>query len=808
VLRTYVVTALRALRRHLGYTVVNVGGLAVGIAACLLIGLYVRHEWSYDRFHEDAERIHRVVGDYGASVEPVAPWPAVRTLRQQNPSLTIAPFFEVDALVGRKTRHTNEKHVYVAKPAFFDVFTFPLRRGEATLGRPYTAVLTPDMAEKYFGDADPIGKSLEVTGLTRDSTLSVTVTGVLEPIPDASHFHPRLVVSWATLDAAFGFSEKQRNSWQGGAFRAYLKVPEGTPPSALGDRFTRQVQQRAEDQWSTDVSFWLQSITAIHLHSDFTLEIEPNGSAAYVYLFIGVGGIILLLAGVNFVNLALARSVERTREVGVRKAVGAGRGHIVRQFLAEAAVLAGGAAALALGLAAAALPLFRTLTGIPLARGVLVEPATLALLAGIAAVVALGSASYPAFVLSRFDPATVLGSASRGAARGGRQASGLRRGLIVFQFAAAVVLAAGTIAAAWQLDYLQAADLGFAKEQVVTVPMPPSATDGRPAFQRELEQQPGVQAVSRASASLPASLVRSAGFAFAEADRPKKDYHNLRFVTVGRDFFEALGAEPAAGRFFDPDRAADASTVVVNRAAADLLAQDLAPDAPMPEAALGRTLTSTVDWLVDQSRVVGVVEDVRLATLYESAEPVVFVPTSILHRTYYLRVDGAGAEPALTEAEEVWNEFFPDAPFAYEFADRAFASAYRADQRTGTLFGVFAALAFAIAGLGMFGLAAFAVRQRRREIGVRKAIGATAEQIVGLLSKDFVRLVAWAIGVAVPVAYVGIRWWLGTFARHIDLGGSVFLLASGGAIVVALTAVGLQAVRAARIDPAQVLRSE
>jgi len=811
-LRNYFRTALRALRRRLGYTIINVVGLAIGIAACLLIGLYVRHEWSYDRFHDDADRIHRIVGDYGETQMATTQWPVIREIRREHPSLTVAPFFATDAVVGRKTRRFNEDQVFIAQPSFFDVFTFPAQRGmaRAAFERPYTAVLTPQMAEKYFGDANPIGKSLRMAGLWGDNSVSVTVTGILEPIPDASHFHPRIIVSWATLNAAFNFSEQMRGNWSGGAFRAYLKVPEGTQPAALANRFTTQALERADDRWNPqEVSLRLQPITAIHLHSSLDFELEPNGSAAYVYLFIGVALIILVLACVNFVNLALARSAERTTEVGVRKAIGAGRGQIIWQFLTETFLLSVGALGLALGFSAAAGPLFQSLTGIAFRLEVLTEPIPLAILAGVTVVTAFGAASYPALVLSRFDPGEVLGGRSQGGLKGSsRRTSRLRRGLVVFQFAVAVALGASTTVAYWQLNYLQTTDLGFDEQQVVTVPMPPSAPNARRPFQREAAQQPGIQAVSRGSASLPARLLRHAQFALADQGVADENRPELRFVTVDYDFFEALGVETVAGRTFQRGRAADSSAVVLNETALDLLVQDLPADQRTPSAATGRSLEGSVPWLIETPTVIGVVEDAHLGTMYESIKPTIFVLSSLLQDTYYMRLDASQTEPTLSRARSAWEKVYPDAPFAYEFADQAFASAYRSEQRTSTLFGVFAALALVIAGLGLFGLAAFATQQRRKEVSIRKAFGASMGQLIGRLSKDFVALVGVAILIALPVAYVALTQWLSTFAYHIDLGVRPFVLASGGALLIALVAVGAQAVRTARVDPSAVLRDE
>jgi len=810
-LRNDFTTTIRALRRHLGYSVINVVGLAVGIAACLLIALFVRHELSYDDFHEDADRIHRLVSDWGNTAMPASTWPTIDAIQEQNPSLTLAPFFEASAVVHRETKQFNEDPVFVARPSFFEVFTFPTRRGSAqkAFERPYTAVLTPTMADKYFGDTNPVGKTLEMTGLNfGDRTVEVTVAGVLEPIPEASHFHPRIIVSWATMDAAFNFTENNSES-SGGGFRAYMTVPQGIAPDSLAATFTEQAEARRGDDWR-GATLRLQSLTDIHLYSDLSLEIEPNGSAAYVSLFAAIALFILLLAGVNFVNLSTARSLDRAQEIGVRKTIGAGRPQIIRRFLAETVVLVGIAVVLAVGLAVAARPLFQALTGISLPLDAFTAPYTLAALGAIILITTLGAGSYPAFVLSRFDPARVLGGSPGGTRNGGTGGTVLRKGLIVFQFATAVVLVAGTITAYWQLDYLQEAHLGFDAEQVVTVPRPPAAesTAVSRSFQREVVQQPGVTAVSQASEAMPGDLQASVGAAVSGRGVAPEERHKLRLVTVGHDFFETLGVTPVAGRAFERGRPADSSGVVLNRAATERLVTDLPSDQRTLDAAVGRSLDVSVGFLGRDLEVIGVVDDLHLATLHQRIEPMAFFLTPILNDTYYLRIDAGEMEPGLAGVEQVWQRFFPNAPFAYEFADESFAAAYRADQQTATLLSVFAGLAMFVACLGLFGLAAFAARKRRHEIGVRKAVGASMEQVVGLLSKDFLRLVALAIVVAVPVAYLALTQWLDAFAYHITLGPGVFLLAGGGALLVALLTVSTQALRAARIDPATVLRNE
>jgi putative ABC transport system permease protein len=499
--------------------------------------------------------------------------------------------------------------------------------------------------------------------------------------------------------------------------------------------------------------------------------------------------------------------VERAREVGVRKAVGAGRGQLIRQFLLEAVVLSGAALVLTVGLVALALPLFRTLTGTSITFSILTDPFTLAALVGITVIAALGAGSYPAFVLSRFDPAQAL----RGRSRDGGHGATLRRGLVVFQFAAAVCLIAGTGAAFLQLDYLRAADVGFDPSQVLTVEAPGNPMQGDlrtrfAAFKQELLQQPTVDHVAIASERFPTELLNGAAMYLTGAGVSVDSVRSMRMVDVGTDFFETIGVEIVAGRTFR--QGADSSwSFVVNRAAYEVLARQLETPPTGPEELIGREVLS--GWRGGQrGPLIGVVENFNLSTLHEAIEPVVFFREGRNLDTYLVRIRPGDVDAALAAVAATWQRVFPDWPFQYTFADAAFDQAYRTEQRLGQLVGVFAGLAVLIACLGLFGLAAYTAQQRTKEIGIRKAVGASVVSIVALLSRDFATLVAIAIALAVPVAYVGLHQWLTTFAYRIDLGPALFAGAGGVALIVAVLTVGVQALRAARTDPAQVLRSE
>ncbi|NBB75451.1 MAG: FtsX-like permease family protein [Bacteroidetes bacterium] len=789
------------MRRHAGYTAINVVGLAVGITVCLLITLYVRHELSYDRFHDDADRIVRVVSDWGDFSVPATSWPVVKSLEADYPDIPIARLLQTDAVIEYEDTQYGGEDIFITNPSFFDVFSFSLRRGdpETALRRPYTAVITPALAQKYFDGADPIGKTVTV-----DNQYQVEITGIAEAAPTASHIHYNMLVSWATLNAAFNYEEQFEESWGANSIYTYLLLPEGAPPSMIESQFPDFIDRHAGEDWN-GATLSLQPLTSIHLHSHHNSEIEPNSTVAVLSVFGLIAALVLVLACVNFMNLATARATERATEVGVRKTVGAARGQLIRQFFAESMLMAALALGLALVLAVAALPVLQTLTGLSFTAGGVLRPSTLAALVVITGVAGGLAGSYPALYLSRFQPTHVL----RGRFRSGGGNARLRQVLVVFQFAISAVLIVGTGVAYQQLGYLRSAPLGFDQEQVISVPMQSgNLVRQYSTFRSELLQAPEVTNVSVASTELPSELPDGNGFGFADAGLPRDSLRGLRMIGVGHDFFETLGVAVVAGRTFSLDRPSDSTAFVMNEEAFRLLAQDLPKAINSPQDVIGRRIKSWGDWPFGDAPLIGVVDNFHMATLHEAVEPMIFFIRPDMFNTYYVRFKTASVQEAVASLEVTWQRVFPDWPFAYTFADQSFDAAYRAEQRLGQLFGLFAGVAILIACLGLFGLAAFTTQQRTKEIGIRRALGATVMGVVALLTKDFVRLVAVAVVLAAPVAYFALDQWLKTFAHRIDLGASVFLIAGSGALLVALLTVSVQALRAARTDPARALRSE
>jgi putative ABC transport system permease protein len=794
-LRNYLLVALRSFRRRLGFASINVVGLGVGIACCAVIALYVWGELSYDEFHEDAELIYRVESDWrpaGGNISLASVnFPFVRVLRTEYPEYPIATFWRGggSGSVQRGEMIFREENIFYASPEFFDVFSFGVERGdEATaLTEPNTVVLTREIAQRYFGDEDPIGETLRL--FNEDD---FTVVGVLAPPAGPTHLPLTVLIYWDTeFDPSWGANN---------AF-TYIRFPSHEAAAAMEASFPDLIERHAGDSWPGS-TLSLRPLTDIHLHSNHTGELSAGGNSAYVTLFGIVAVFILLLAGVNFVNLSTARSLERAREVGVRKSMGAFQGQLSRQFLTEAVVLAFAGLMVAVLLVAVAVPLLTALIDRPLLPNAGMLLLAVAVAVGGTLLVGVGGGLYPAFALSRFDPVEVL----RGRFSAGRGGVRLRQGLVVFQFAVAVVLLVGTFVVYNQLQYLRTADLGFDESQVLAVRGPGATTEQRLAFFEVLEAEASIEKVASLSENMPAELrggtsARLADLPPTEDDETPQGFQ-VRPVGVSAEFFTTLGVPLLAGRDFRAGSSADSASVIFNESAARALIALMPERYTSPQDLVGEMVVS-----IGERQVLAVVPDFHMASLNERVERMGFYFGGA-GTTYAVRIAPGSVIPALGAVREHWEAFFPAAALEYYFVDQAFAAAYRAEEQLSLLALLFAALAILVACLGLFGLAAYAAQQRRKEIGVRKVLGASVGGVVALLSKDFVRLVAIAVVIGAPVAYLGVSRWLEGFPSRVELGVGPFLLAGVVAILIALVTVSGQALRAAMSDPVKAIRSE
>jgi len=773
-LRNYLTVALRALRRSKGYTVINVVGFAVGIAVCLLIVLYVRHELSYDTFHEKSERLYRIVSqDSTGELSGATQAPMASAMARDFPAVEKAA-----RLYGRsKTLFSyGQKRFYVedglrADSTFFDMLTFPLMRGNAeTALQPGSIVLTEATAERFFGSENPMGQTL-----TLGTDEQRTVTGVVREPPSNSEITYDYLVPMP--ESLYGASLSRWNRFKG--VETLVLLEEGQSPASVEAELPDFAETYIGDALGPGQTFSLLPLEDVYLS-----EIGA-GDPRYLYVFSAIAALILLIACINYVNLATARSAQRAKEVGVRRAVGARRGQVARQFLGESVLLCGMALVGAVGLARALLPVFNALIGKDIAF--VQSGAVLAGFAGAVLGVGLLAGLYPALFLSSFRPTDVL----RGRLGGRFSGGALRKGLVVFQFAVSVALIAGTAVVFQQLRYVQTKKLGLDEEQVVAVPLESEDLQERyRTVRQEMLALPGVTEVTGTSAAL------TEGFAGGYTTPEGTDERRLvKFVNVAPNFTETLGIELAAGRDFSRERS-DEQAILINEAAAR-------------EFGWAEPLGKTIPFFGEERRVVGVAKDFHFASMREEIAPLILIPEAE-SADYVMARLGAGTHvpSALDALEATYGQFGSAYPFAYSFLGDDYGALYRSEQRTGRVLAVFAALAVLIAGLGLFGLAAFAAEARSKEIAIRKALGASEWGVVRLLSKDFLLLVSAGFVLAVPVAWWATRQWLEGFAYRVDLGLWTFLVAGALALLVAAVTVSGQALRAARTNPAQALRDE
>jgi putative ABC transport system permease protein len=805
-IRSFFLVALRTIRRQRGFAFINIFGLAAGIACCLLIALLVLDERAYDRHHEHADRAYRVVTAVTAPNTPqdhfaVTSRPMGAALRERYPEVAAAVRLVPTSLpVRRGADVVRDLDVYYAEPGLFEVFTFPMAEGDpaSALAEPYAVALTERAARRLFGDGPALGQSLVLF-----DTLGVQVTGVLQDPPTTSHFSFDLLVSYATYEVLQPMLPEP--DWLNLGVYTYLLLQPGVDAAAFEEKIRGLVQEEFGEVLApvgVEVEVGLEPLPEIYLHSRRQAAIGPVGDARLVTAFAAIALFVLLIACVNYMNLATARSLQRAREVGVRKALGAGRGPLVGQFLGESVLTVGLALVVALLLVAVTLPWFNAVSGKAFSFWSLLRPEGLLALLGLVLVVGVVAGSYPAAVLSAFQPARVLKGELTTSRRGAR----LRQGLVVFQFAVSVALIAGTLVVIGQLRYMQGQDLGFQKAYLVALSgeaVPPAERAPRmETAKAELAAVPGVVSVTASAATpgaqLPLLLTLAEGLMEGDSRR-------MHYLFADADFPETYHLQLVAGRLLSAELEGDAANnALLNETAVAALGWT-------PEEALGRWVQLGGGEGLRRT-VVGVVRDYHHFALRQAVEPMVVMALPQTFQTLSVRLGGAGQRGALPVTLEglrrAWEGVFPGHPFTYAFIDDTFDQQYQAEARLTQILGTFAGLAVLIACLGLFGLAAYTTALRRKEIGIRKTLGASVTSLVVLLSRRFAALVAVAFVLAVPAAYFALDAFLGGFAYRMPLQPGVFLLAGGLALLVAMLTVGSQALRAANADPVRALRSE
>jgi putative ABC transport system permease protein len=809
-LQNYLTIALRSLLRNKAYSLINIFGLAVGLAVCALITLYVADELSFDRFHANADRIYRVDSEVKfqtiqASIAS-APAPMGAAMKADFPE--VEDFVRFRATGAWNFQYDNDREhkvfrvedVAYADPSFFTVFTAPVVQGNGTaaLSTVETLVLTEEYAAKYFGSENPIGKRL-----LGDNNKYYTVGAVMKRLPATSHLKFNVLISMTSS------ADSKKIDWGSNNYNTYILLKHGTNPTALNNKFPAFVKKHLVPQWERDLhisfeqvsaagGYWkneLFPMTRIHLFSGNKLgEISPNGSMQYVWVFSCVAAFVLFIACINFMNLATARATNRAKEVGIRKTLGSQRSQLVVQFLAESSLMVACALVLAFCLVEIALPAFNELAGKELSRAVLHTPVFMGVLALLFASVSVVAGAYPAFVLSSFQPVKVL----KGEKSSGSRNSFLRSTLVVVQFTASVALIIGTLVIFNQLRYIQSKSLGFNREQVLVVEDPNTLPDGSvQRFKQELTRLAGVKSAT-VSGYLPTGGWRNNSILWI--GRGNDMSMAVQQWYVDADYIPTMGMTVTQGRGFNASNLADSTTTILNESAATKFFGKENP--------LGKIVqTGGSDSTRRLYTVIGVVKDFHYESLRETIQPLALFMDKTVGATS-IRFDATQAASVLAVVESTWKRLNPNKPFEYRFMDDAFNRIYRTEQRTGTILGVFTALAIGIACLGLFGLAAFTAETRTKEIGIRKVLGASVASIIGLLSKDFLKLVLVAIIVAIPLAYWAMSKWLQDFAYRVELQWWVFALSGVLAVAIAFATVAAQAWRVARANPVNTLRSE
>ena len=805
-LRNHLTIAWRNLTKYKFYSFINIAGLAFGLAAFLFLLLYVNDELSYDQHHPHAQQTYRVDGDgrigdqvisTGQSGAPVGP-----TMKTDFPEVETYCRFRSRGsyLVKYGNRHYKEEAVVFADSTLFQVFGINLLEGDPlhALAGPNSLVLTQEMAEKYFGIDGAIGKSLLL-----DNETEYKVTGIIEKIPTNTHFNYDFLLSMSTLE------NSRSNEWGSMNFNTYVVVQKGLDVKAFEVKmndylitkyFGPEVEKYIGMAWSEFVAggnafdYSLFPMTDIHLYSDKDDEIAANSDIKYVWIFSIIGLFILLIACINFMNLSTARSAIRAKEIGVRKVIGAMRKDLIGQFLGESMLISLLALVLAWGIVYFTLPYFNDLSGKTFGTEQIMTPSFILVTLALAIATGLLAGSYPAIVLSRFQPVKVL----KGVFKMDRSKPHFRNGLVVFQFLITVFLICGTLVVYQQMNYIQDKKLGYDRDQLLLLNDAYALGDNIKAFKEKMLTLAEVDNAT-ISGFLPVTSNNNNSSYFKGR---KPDMNNAILINnwrVDHDYVKTMGMEVINGRDFSREMPTDSMGVIVNERLASYFEGD-------PIGQEISNFNGPDDALVTY-KIVGVVKDFNFKSLRQNIEPLgLFIGNSRGNITMRLHTDDIPA--FINTMQSDWNEMAPGQPFSYAFMDERFDRMYRAEQRIGNIIGTFAFLAILIACIGLVGLSTFMAQQRTKEIGIRKVLGASTSGIVGLLSKDFLKLVLVALIIAVPLSWWAMNKWLQGFAFRIEMGWGVFALAGLIAILIAFLTVSFQSVRAALANPVGSLRSE
>ncbi|MEB0264000.1 MULTISPECIES: ABC transporter permease [unclassified Mucilaginibacter] len=799
-IKNYIIIAWRSLTKNKVFSFINMFGLAIGLACCMLITGYLYQELTYDTYSSNAKQLYRVnlgtVGAVGTDTYPIVDVAVGEGMKNAYPEILASTRLTSNPplFVEYGSRQFKESQLAGVDSNFLQIFSIPLLEGDnkTALVEPNSVVLTKDMAKKYFGESPALGRIILI------AKAPVKVTGVIDKVPDNSHFHADAFISLNT--------KNRQQTWSNVGFYTYLLLDKNADPKKLEAQFPQLVSKYVVPEIQRDMGvslaeaqksvntflFSLQPIADIHLHSHTKYEREANGDINYIYIFGVLAVFILILACINFTNLSTAASAKRSKEVGIRKVLGSLKSSLVGQFLAESIMLTTLAMVFALALVYLLLPYFNEVAGKNTTIQFYLNYKALIIELFIALIVGVAAGIYPAFFISSFKILSVL----KGNTNSQNSKSVLRSGLIVFQFAISTMFIIGTIIVYQQLHYMQNQKLGYDKEQILVINDTYTLKNNLEPFKNQLLQN---KQVVNATISSDVPVRTSDGTQIylksTTADASHSEIHSAIYH-IDESYLPTMGMKMAAGRNFSPASPGDSSAVIVNETAIKELG--IASDP------IGKTIVRSGQ---REFTIVGVVKDFHYSSAKEKIAPLMML-YGHSNGTIMLKVKTADVAGLLSDIKQQWTDFHADSPFSYTFLDDQFAQLYVNEARTGKIFTSFAILAVVIASLGLFGLSAFSIRQRVKEIGIRKVLGASSGSITGMLSAQFLKLVSLSIIIAVPITWYAMHKWLQEFAYRVEIHWWVFIVAGALALMVAFITVSFQSVRAALANPVKSLRSE
>ena len=809
-LRFNLIIAFRNLNKYRFYSMLNISGLAIGLATCIFITLFVLDELSYDKFHPDHERIYRVASDLKFNDNefnfPVSPAPMAEAFPKDFPEIEKAGKMRRygTALIKKGDVYYKQNEVYYATQGLLDVFRFPVVYGtlENAISQPNTIVLSHSAARKVFGETDPVGETVQL-----DDWLTVKVAAVYQDLPRNSHFHPQVLISSIEHD------RQDNGVWLSNNYYTYFKLNENNDEAGLEEKFEtvyeRYFGPQLQDMVGVSyddliaggsrVHYYLQPVGDIHLKSNLAIEIEANGSMDYVYIFGAIAAFILIIACINFMNLSTARAAVRAKEVGMRKVLGSVRGQLIGQFLTESVLFSFLAGLIALALVVALLPYFNNFTGKQVGYLLWDNLAVWGYLLLAILLIGVMAGLYPAFYLSRYQPTQVL----KGSHLAGQKASWFRNILVVFQFATSLFLIVGSFTVYNQLKYTQTRDLGFDKERVVVLSNVANLQGKAQVLKQELMKNPAIRQAS-ITYFYPLSDSRADSPFMPKEGGTLESSVSCQTWSVDFDYVKTFDMKIVQGRDFDRNMPSDSTGILINETAARRFGLENPVGQQIKIVGEGEfSIEGRQEWTI-----LGVVKDFHFESLRNGVVPVLLYISKNSADYMALKVQSPNLSQTMAEVEEAWKQISPNIPFEYHFLDQSFEAKYRAESQLGAVFTIFSGLAVFIGCLGLFGLSAYTAERRKKELGIRKVLGASVFGLVKLLFSEFSVLLLVAIAVAVPLAWLAMEAWLNDFAYRMQLGAGSFILASLMVVLIGLLTVSIQSLKAAKSNPVNNLKYE